>query len=453
VAHSQSLVSRGAIGIDLIQLESVDVPERPDPAPSPTAIYVSPAPEIAPETQVEPTSEEIDLRSPAPVAEPAAPPLPERKRMPMLELLGFADSDEQAAITAQEVDAAPVTPPPTRRRSPLAPTRPKAAPRSTAPVPRLADVHTGPTTENTGVLVARLWEATSEQAPLSEDWTPTETVEPPHRTFRWSRLSGALAIFVTLTLIAVAAYRWPISQANDLRVELSTNLATLESATEDIPAAVDLVTDPAIDPGQLAGIALPLLGFSEAANQAYTLATADHGSSIPLVSNAPLDALADAKAGLQRAADEALVIHERLGNILDYRILIARVLIVPDLLPVEASDAEISELGVTLSDMLAETTEVLLQLPDGDLTTGHRDLVESALAAMSSHVADYLAALRTENQFAASRLAGEMRQTSGAVSDALAPTLTQVAQWFDEALTDLQQRFDESHRTLQASRS
>ena len=102
---------------------------------------------------------------------------------------------------------------------------------------------------------------------------------------------------------------------------------------------------------------------------AYAAATTGPGTDLPFVSTAPLDALQPAESNLQRAADEALVIHQRIGDVLDYRILLGRALVLPASLPVEASDAQISEIGVELSGTLAETTEVLLQLPKDEILT------------------------------------------------------------------------------------
>ncbi len=371
----------------------------------------------------------------------------------MLELLGFTDSDHVEVITT--ADAPPASQPAPSVVKPIAaaPSTSAAPIEAPATVARLADVQTGENPQNTGVLVARLWEATSEHPPLGDDWAPTQAVEPPSRTFRWSFVSTALAITVTVALLAIAAYRWPINQAAELRQSLATSLTALETATALIPEAGSVVVDASQANAQLTGIAIPLLAFSDAANRAYTIATAEHGTGLPFVSSAPIDRLDATRLDLQRAADEALVIHEGIGDLLDYRILLGGALVLPDSLPIQATDAQISEIGVELADTLAATTEVLLQLPQGELLAEHRLTLEAAFAEMSADVADYLSALRNENQFAASRITGEMRDTVASMRGSLDSTLDAFDAWLDGAFRHLEEQLATTRVELQASDS
>ena len=372
----------------------------------------------------------------------------------MLELLGFTDPEEVALI----VDDRPV-PAPTWPRLPRPQPKPPVTPNPITPArislgsSRLADVQTDQNAENTGVLVARLWEATAEAAPLGDDWAPAEDVEAPRRTFRWSFIIGALAVGLTVAALGITAARWPESRAADLRADLNTHLVALEAANAEIPEALAPIIDPNAEANALAGVALPLLAFSEAANQAYASATADHGPDIPLISLAPLEALSETQSKLHRASDQVLVIHDRVGKVLDYRILLQQALVLPALLPVRATDTETSELGVALSDTLAATTEVLLQLPDDDLFAEHRLQLESTLADMNINVSTYLSALRSENQFEASRLVLEMRAASDAVRQSFAGTLDTIGFWLADAIADLDLQLASTRLALQTSGS
>ena len=442
--HSQMVVSRGAIGVDVLQ---------PEPAPRPSSL---PPPRISrrkPEPRPGPLepSKSLPDPTPGPVPEPWQRPLLGRRKMPMLELLGFSDPDEMLATSNSRAPSAPKTIPQAAKLAIDEPT--ELIETLQLPGPRLADVHTGEHTENTGVLVARLWEATSTHELLGDDWEPSTTVEAPQRTFRWSFISAGLAVLVTVALLAVAAYRLPINQASALRDNLTGSYTSLDAVTKEIPAVANLVLDPGATSTQLAEAALPLLVLSDAANVAYASATTDPGTALPFVSKAPLDALQPAESSLQRAADEALVIHQRIGDVLDYRILLGRALVLPASLPVEASDAQISEIGVELSGTLAETTEVLLQLPQDDILAGHQLQLEKAFAEMNTHVADYLAALRSQNAFAASRIAGEMRTSSASVSESVEGTLGVFQAWLDGAFEQLEQQLASTGSTLQASGS
>jgi hypothetical protein len=372
--------------------------------------------------------------------------------MPMLELLGFADPGEGPAKV--EDKTAEASPPPALRP------QPSSVDDATEVIeiipmrgPRLADVHTGEQTENTGVLVARLWDATSTHDALDADWEPSATVEPPVRTFRWSLISAGLALAVTIAFLAIAAYRLPINQAAAMRDNLSGSLETLDAATGQFPAVANLILDPETTTEALANAAVPLLAFSDAANSAYSSATADAGAEIPLVPKAPLEALEPAMTDLQRAADEALVIHERLGDVLDYRILLERALVLPVSLPVEASDAQISDIGVVLSTTLANTTEVLLQLPQDEILIGHQMQLERTFSALTIHVADYLAALRDGNSFAASRIAGDMRDETRSALDSVDDTLQEFETWLIESFDHLEQQVQKTHAALRAASS
>lgn len=387
-----------------------------------------------------------------PAPEPWQRPLLGRRKMPMLELLGFADPGEGPAKVEErpgEASPAPALPTPTSTIQDATEVIEPPALRG----PRLADVHAGEQTENTGVLVARLWDATSTHDALGADWEPSATVEPPVREFRWSLISAALALAVTVALLAIAAYRLPINQAAAMRDNLSGGLETLDAATGEFPAVANLILDPEKTTTALADAAIPLLAFSEAANSAYSSATADPGAEIPLVPKAPLEALAPVITDLQRAADEALVIHERIGDVLDYRILLERALVLPASLPAEAADTRISDIGIELSATLADTTEVLLQLPQDEILTVHQLQLESAYSAMTIHVADYLAALRSGNSFAASRIVGEMRNEARSTRDAMSETLGEFETWLIEAFSSLEQQIQKTDSALRAANS
>ena len=72
---------------------------------------------------------------------------------------------------------------------------------------------------------------------------------------------------------------------------------------------------------------------------------------------------------------------------------------------------------------------------------------------MNTHVADYLAALRSQNAFAASRIAGEMRTSAASVSESVEGTLGVFEAWLVGAFKQLEQQLAATGSTLQASGS
>lgn len=441
--HRQPASLRGAIGVEssLADLRPV-VPS--DESPSSAAHSIEPI-----ETDAEPSPE----HGPDPEPAPWRRPLLGRQRMPMLELLGFTDPDTAPIIIAAGPSTETVAELESESHQPTNHALPKPSDTKPKPGPRLADVQMGTSAENTGVLVARLWEATGDSDLPSDDWQPSETVEAPRRTFRWSFVSGAIAVTLVVALLGTAALRWPDSKAEQLRETMTADVATLDEASTNLSATIDRATDAETPTSQLADLAVPLLALSEAASQAYQTATADFTPSIPVISSEPLEALEPPRAKLQLAADKTLVIHERIGNLLDYRVLIERALVLPTSLPVEATESQISDLGVSLSDTLAQTTEVMLQLPADQILDNHRRELEAAFVQVEIDVADYLAALRSQNAFAASRTSGAMRNSAASMSDAFELTLDDFDSWLTEALQDLRAQIDLTEETLQTSGS
>ena len=432
----------------------VDVVRIEETVPPPTRAAIADTTAVRPDRvadQSESTSRSISPIGPEPDPEPWQRPLLGRRRLPMLELLGFTDSDEMPQIAIADPDDSNPPSSSSTVANQMMPLTPAVEP-ARGPAPRLADVQTDDNPENTGVLVARLWDAT-EQRSLGDDWVPSEAVESPRRQFRWSFISAALAVSVAVALLAVAAYRLPINRAGELRADLITTADSLQKAADAIPATAGRLFDLAYPTQDLSDAALPLLAVSEAANRAYEHATADSTLSIPLISDTPLLALEPAQDALRRAADSALVIHEHLGDVLDYRILLDQALILPELLPVEGTDADISDLGLALSDTIAATTEVLLKLPVNDRLGAHRRQLEAALAEMTSQVADYLSALRSDNQIAASRIVGAMRATAAAARASLGSTLDDFQDWSTDSIAALMNQIDAASEAIQASSS
>ncbi len=361
----------------------------------------------------------------------------------MLELLGFTEPDDAPFIIDVPYDS-PVVLLPDPQPTPM-------KKRRTAPVPRLADVRTTESTENTGVLVARLWQATDAEEPLGEDWTPAADITTPRRSFRWSFLITAAVVLAAIAGVVVFTSQWPARQATELRHTLASGLAGLEAESPGVDTVRTIITDVEATSSDLTDVAIPLLGFSGAADTAYRAATADPGLELPLVPNAPVEALTPVKAELLRAADLAFDIHDQVGDVLDYRVLLDKAFVLPATLPVEAGDERISEIGVELSDTLAATTDVLLRLPQNDLLADHRFQVESALADMNATVAAYLAALREQDGARASELAAHLRTTTTDIRTSLSTTLDRVDVWMVEALDRLNGQLTTTRTAFQAS--
>ena len=72
---------------------------------------------------------------------------------------------------------------------------------------------------------------------------------------------------------------------------------------------------------------------------------------------------------------------------------------------------------------------------------------------MTSQVADYLSALRSDNQIAASRIVGAMRATAAAARASLGSTLDDFQDWSTDSIAALMNQIDAASEAIQASSS
>ena len=79
--------------------------------------------------------------------------------------------------------------------------------------------------------------------------------------------------------------------------------------------------------------------------------------------------------------------------------------------------------------------------------------LEAGLAEMTSQIADYLSALRSDNQIAASRIVGAMRATAAAAQASLGSTLDEFQDWSTDSIDALMNQIDAASEAIQASSS
>ena len=265
-------------------------------------------------------------------------------RMQVLEVLGFADHGTNS-IT-QAAPTAPVRPriPSTPRRS----SRPVGRHRygSTPTTKRDTDitrftldaVDTKPT-ENTGVLVERLWEASDDTMADVETWHgPTVEADTGPGRRRWPWIMAALS--VTAAVLAI----WLLPNIAEERNQAIADevSAEVEAAAVDLRRASSVaatIIDPASDTAVLSGMAVDLTRIDTAARSLLDQAVA--------AEDADLDIAVD----IGQAGQLALNLERRLSTVLTYRLIIESALTLPEL-PASVPSEDLGAVARQLSEAI-----------------------------------------------------------------------------------------------------
>ncbi len=331
-------------------------------------------------------------RTPRPSPQPtdlAASPF---ERLPFVDLFGFDESSNLLPIeSAEAVPPAPAVAP--RVPEPPLITRP---PSMFEMLPRLADIERQKPNENTGTLVERLWEATSEIDTLGPAWTPDLRLRIDGAKHRWWIL-----VLVVVALVAFAAAgtrtRDRLAQPTDLTPHRLA-VAEAQARVDDARMITDQLADPATGGQALSDAAVTLTAIDSTARQLAT-------SGLALADEAP-----EASAAFVAAADLGTSTEQRLGDALTYRLVFAQGFRLPDL-PDELDAIAISDLGFELSAMLADTGRVLDRLPRDPSLDSHRQRAFEAHEDLDGLIVDYLQALRDGETLLAGAYAGAIGTT------------------------------------------
>lgn len=400
-------------------------------------------------SQIEPPhkiTEVEDLTIAWPAASESEPP----HRLPVLELFGLAEPEVHYPPSAVSVHTAPA-----RHISPhqngIA-VRPRPS-ELWEHLPRLADLTEEDEDEvDTGRLIQRLWDAGT-----SEDEAPIGVWEPEHfsptaisrRSFRWSVLLVAVLFAVGAVALLLAATGIPQNRADEVASRYRQSSGRLEDVLPDARQAAALVADPGSDLTALAEAAVPLARLKTRSLELSTLASQPLPNPPPLASSQPTETLVPARDRLQQAAEAARVTQEVLGNVLDHRLLVARTFQLPRL-PLSASPEQIGDLGVELAVTLADTLDVIAQLPEEPVLAGHRQALEALAERLESWQPSYLDALRRGDAEEAARLVEEMQQAAASVRADLSEPLSSMEQWAQTQLDQIEGLLGEADAILRS---
>jgi len=306
-------------------------------------------------------------------------------------------------------------------------------------VPRLREFRRPTDTAgDTTTLVTRLWEAT-ETAPLIEDWKP-DRLDPlvvSGRTFRWSIIVAAVALFIGGIAIIQAVQDMPGRAAEDARATYLAVTTDYQALFPDIEHAITVIADPATDTATLSDAAVTLSAFNDGARTLFDAAAEPLPSMPPLVSRAQLDALTPVRQSMASAAEIGLTLERRLGDTLSYRLLFERTFQLPTL-PTTATQDQLTQLGVALGMTVTSTKDAIGNLPDEPFLSDHKIAAFQLAQRLDDWQVEYLEALRTGDSASADSLAQEITQRIDALDAGIDAPLAAIGEWAHTQLATLQ---------------
>lgn len=251
-------------------------------------------------------------------------------------------------------------------------------------IPRLSEIGTMKSGENTGTLIERLWEATGEIEALEGSWNAA----PASLSTRFLRsdqrwgLIGAALIGLILLIVAIANLGGGPAAAPDFgpaRQSVQSAVATVGDLTV-ISAAL---ADPSAPTDAISGAAVSLAVIDRAARDLATSASS-------FASSENYSAVAST---LSAAADQGSAIEGRLGDALSYRLVSDTLFILPPL-PSEADGTLSAQISFDLAAMVSDAERAIQRLPRDPALAAHRLETERLAEDMLPLIDRYLEGVR-----------------------------------------------------------
>jgi hypothetical protein len=299
------------------------------------------------------------------------------------------------------------------------------------------DAGAGPA-ESTAELVGQMWRATGEPDPLS-DWQPSEMSKTMgrRRNFRWSLV---ITLVIVLAVVAAGAVWLPRIAERQADAKAAEYAAALIALRRELPATQQLLatlTEPATDAETLSAVVPDLARLQTAADEVARQAVEPLPEPIPLLPRGALEALEPSRDAMGRAATGAGEIVAQVTEGITYRSLASTLLAGLPTLPVEADAAATSDLNVTLSEIYADATGILAELPGLAAFADHREQAGASVDTFFDLQVDYVEALRNGDSAAATILADEMVRLPDRLVSALVPGLAELRSSVDAAILEL----------------
>lgn len=251
-------------------------------------------------------------------------------------------------------------------------------------IPRLSEVGAMTSTENTGTLVERLWEATGEIEALEGSWNASPSslsTRFQNSDHRWG-LIGASIVGLILIIVALSN----LGEAPVVLPDLDPARQAVQSAVanvEELTAISGALADPNAPTDAISGAAVDLAVIDRAARDLATAASS-------FASTEGYEAIASA---LSAAADQGSAIEARLGDALSYRLVSDTLFILPPL-PSEADGTLSAQISFDLAAMVSDAERAVQRLPRDPALTTHRLEAERLVQELLPLIDRYLEGVR-----------------------------------------------------------
>ena len=310
-------------------------------------------------------------------------------------------------------------------------------------LPTLADVAVDDDTlATTGGSIQRLWDATEDHSIVV---TPIEApVSDPQRRLLDSqrvRRSAVLALVAALMLVGWGV-RQLSSQPERVAIAREAQYATaahqISEAIGPVARSVVLLTLEDLTPSDFSQLTSDLDVLDGIARRAAGLAVEPLPRAQIVGSSLPFDELVLPQSLLQRGSMQALNIEQRIGDAVSYRLIFATAFDLPEL-PSEATLLDIGTIGADLSVAIAETEQVIAELPGDAFFASHRQQASDLLVSITDSQADYFDALRNGDTVAATAIRDAIVRSVTELRSSLSEPLAATEAWTQGQVTQLQE--------------
>lgn len=293
---------------------------------------------------------------------------------------------------------------------------------------------------NTGDAVKRLWDAT-EQMDLSPRRNPDILQPVDHlnrRRLRWPLILGVLIILAGGVFVGRELTKRSTQAVSARQAEHIAAAENLDSTLQPLELRLASITaQGGLDEAVLSGLAGELGRLDGAARQTLALAGQDLPDSPLLGSSAPAEELTAGQATLGRVSTRALIMEQRLAEMVAYAQPYSRAFNLPAMPERAASAAELDAITGALNRTVVESRAVLDDLPGNPDFIAHRTEALSSMALLETWQGDYVNALRSGDEAGAGAAARNINQLTIALDQSLAWHRGPVLEWAQGEISDL----------------
>lgn len=256
------------------------------------------------------------------------------------------------------------------------------------------------------------------------------------RKARWSVITTAVLVGAVAAAVLVGVPRYTESVAEERADEYRVALTELEEAIPEMEGVLDELAVIGAESGDVTDRLGPYGRFRAAAVALSNAARDGLPELPPLFPDNAISELGPVRDRVALVAGRSDLLSGRLAKLVAYRTSIGDAFVLPDLPTTVAPDA-VNDVSLALAEMLADSLEVVSDLPTDPFLDEHRAAVQETLDWLRTWEVDYLEELRMGNRSGALALVNQARSRLGRLRADLEPPLADFADWARSELAGL----------------